>query len=241
MSTLESWMPRDLEIANRYIDKARTLRSFLAESGNEPLLSLVDDFTRATVHFGRCELHMHVADRNETLNSKAAIVSPEKKRAKNYHARGLQELGQAKAKLTLFVDKAHLSIDEQKVKQIWKNLEGEIRTSWVEALGDLDMKPSDAEKLGNVMNECCTAAAGGFKSLSEHIVKQFEELERVRKTPTRGTESNWPYWKLAAVAVWLGMTVAGVILALQRGAAWWDIGMIILIGLIGTLLLAFGC
>jgi hypothetical protein len=240
MSTLESWMPQDLEIANRYVDKARVLRSILAESRSEPLVSLADVLTRATVQFGRCELHMHVADRNAALKSNAAIVASKKKRAMDHHARGLQELASAKPDLARFIDGVSPD-DEQQALKAWKGMGAGIKASWLEALGDLDMKPSDAEKLNVVMEECCAAAETGLKSLGRHIAKQFDELERLRKTPTRGTESNWPYWKLVAVAIWLGFTVAGVILALQRGAQWWDVAMIILIGLIGTLLIAFGC
>ena len=240
MATLESWMPNDLDIANRYIEKARTLRGVLAESGSESLVSLADSLTRATVQFGRCELHMHAADRNAALNINAALISSGIKRAMSYHARGLEYLAGAKPALTRLAEEAS-SIAEEEVRKIWSGIEGEIKESWLSALGDLDMKPSDAQKLLGVMDECSAAAATGFKGLVGHIDQQFQKLEQLRKTPTRGTENNWPVWKLAAVAVWLGMTVAGVIMALQRGAAWWDIGMIILIGLIGILLIAFGC
>jgi hypothetical protein len=265
MATLESWMPQDLKIANRYIDKARTLRGILAESGSPGLLSLVDSLTRATVQFGRCELHMHGADRRAALNgddtalaasgkkqptyvaernvaagTNAGTASSAAKRAMAYHTRGLEELANAKPGLTQFLKEVS-SVDEQAVAKTWKGIEPGLKASWLEALGDLDMKPSDAKKLNKVMNECCAAAETGLKGLGGYIGKQFEELERLRKTPTRGTEDNWPYWKLVAVAIWLGMTVAGVVLALQRGAAWWEVAMIILIGLIGTLLLAFGC
>lgn len=240
MTTLDSWMPSDLEIANKYIEQARSLRSVLAESGSQSLLSLADCLTRATVQFGRCELHMHVADRNTALNRNEPFVASETKRAMDYHARGLKELENIKPELTRFIEEVS-SMDGGTGQKLWKGIEAEIKESWLESLADLDMKPSDAKKLNMVMDECCAATENGLKGLGSHISEQFSELERLRNTPTRGTEDNWPYWKLAAVAIWLGFTVAGVILALQRGAQWWEIGMIILIGLIGTLLLAFGC
>lgn len=241
MSTLESWMPQDLEIANRYIEKAQTLRSILAESGSKSLLSLFDCLTRSTVQFGRCELHMHVAERNEALKSNNAIVSFEKKRALNYHARGLKEFSNTRPELTRFIEEVSLD-DTEEVRKIWQDIEPQIKASWLETLGDLDMKPSDAEKLNIVMDECCAAAAEtGLKGLGEYIAKQFDELERLRKTPTRGTEDNWPWWKLVGVAIVLGITVTGVVLKLRLGAAWWDVAGAVLISLIGILLISLGC
>lgn len=240
MATLESWMPHDLEIANRYLNQARTLRGILADGGSASVVALADRLTRATVHFGRCELLMHRVDRNAALNTNAALVSTETKRAMAYQARGLQELTGVELELSRLLEEMS-ALDEQATRTGWEKLEPELKASWLEALGDLDMKPSDAEKLRVVFDDCCAAAAAGPKRIAEHLGKQFAELERLRKSSTRGTEDNWPYWKLVAVALWLGITVASLLLTLQRGARWWEIGMIVFISLCGILLIAFGC
>jgi anti-sigma factor RsiW len=82
----------------------------------------------------------------------------------------------------------------------------------------------------------------GLAGLSRYLHGQVEELDKVRRTPERGTWANsFPWWKIVAAAIWLGVTAFAVWQAVTFGAPWWSIAMIIFVALVGTILIALGC
>lgn len=240
MATLETWMPHDMKAAERYLEQSLNLRKILSETGSKALTSLADQLTAATMSFGRCELHMRVAERNGAIDTRSGQVPGSTKRAMDHQAKGLQALEGVEKWLGQLTNEAK-QLDGQDAGKSWGQFETEMKSSWQEAIADLDMKPSDARKLQKVMEECCQAGSKGMTGMAEHIGRQFQELKRLRKTPSRGTEDNWPWWKIVAAAVWVGMTVYGVYDLLINGAPWWSAAMVILIGLLGTILIILGC
>jgi|GEM_PF-2366278 len=243
MATLETWMPHDMKMAERYLAQADQLKNILSNAESKVLTAITDQFTAATMLFGRCELHMRVSERKDALDkdaSQKAISELDKQHALRFQSQGLDSLKVAMRHLKDLKKEAS-EFDQKKIKNQWSEFEKDIKSSWKAALNELDMKPSDATKLQTVMEACSKAGSNGMSGLATFIEEKIIELEKFRNTASRGTEDNWPVWKLAAVAVWLGMTVYGVYNLLVRGAPWWNVAMVILIGLIGTLLIALGC
>jgi hypothetical protein len=193
----------------------------------------------ATLAFGSCELRMRRADRLNVLDLYGGESAALAGSALEHNQRGLQALKDVR----VFVERlgAH-ELDDDTLGR-WREASGGLRESWRQELAELDTGESDTRHLITMAEDAFAAVdSDGLKGLSAFMGAKLEELESVRSSKSRGTEArSFPWWKLVAAAIWLGFSVYAIINALNRGAAWWDIGMIIFIALIGIVLIALGC
>ena len=76
----------------------------------------------------------------------------------------------------------------------------------------------------------------------EWLSERVAELDRMRHQPDdeNTVAFVFPWWKIVAVAVWLGMTAHAARRRITTAAPWWDIAAIALIALIGALVLSLG-
>jgi len=240
MATVTNYMSREQLPMTEFASYTSQLRTVITKSGLASLEQLHDVMTSATLQFANCELTLRHADRSAALDMYAARVAARTKLGASYNARGITRLGDAQQAIAeLRKEGAPL---RQEGPKVWKDLSEQMRTDWKEHALRLDVKPTDAAKIDQLMDDCLRAVdAGGVDGLVDHIGKNIGELQRLRASPDRGTQSNFPYWKLAAAAIWLGITVASVWRLVTFGAHWWDIAATILVAVLGTILIALGC
>lgn len=239
MATLESRMPHDMKVVSTYIEHALHLRNIFSQSESPALPLLADHLTEATAMFSRCEQQMRLAERIAALEKKSPLGQAAVKRAKQFQDKGLKTMKSAGALIDKLMQES-AEAGDKKTAKAWTEFERDMRGFWKNALIETDMKQSDAIRLEKVMDECCRAGAGGAKGLANYIGEQFAELERLRKTPSRGMEQNYTAVAIAAVAAWLGVTTWFIYNLLARGAAWWEVALYILLTIILALLAIFG-
>ena len=133
---------------------------------------------------------------------------------------------------------------DDKAAGLWTAESGQFRADWRDHIAQVDVGESDAQHLVQIMDDCCDALdKNGPSGLSVYLASQLDELEKQRSADNRGTQlaSPFPFWKIVAAAIWLGISVYTVWWRITHGAAWWDIGAVILIATIGLICISLGC
>jgi hypothetical protein len=239
MATKSSWLSRDQSAQADFARDVSALKAFVGDGDQFGLSGVIDAFAAATSRFGSCELSIRRAER-------LAVVGASPEEAKLLTERALRENDRGLAAIAAvqgFVDGlGKVPIDDQARKR-WSAESKDIQDHWTEQLTQLDVGASDARHLLKMTQDAFGAINdGGPAGLGEYLAGHLAELDKVRRTPERGTWTNsFPWWKIVAAAIWLGITAFAVWRAVTFGAAWWDVAMIIFIALIGTILIALGC
>jgi hypothetical protein len=87
----------------------------------------------------------------------------------------------------------------------------EFSSDLMPLLTEADIKPSDVITLKAIQDEVMTVAIGkGVPGLIQHVLTNMEKLAELRDRPDRGAVDNIAWWKIAAIAAFLGLWVAAV-------------------------------
>jgi len=239
MTTVSSWLSREQKAQADFLTEVSKLKTYVGDLAPDGFKDAIDALTSATSRFGDCELRVRAAERFAVIGVSAEEATSLNARGLASNERGLAALGV----FTTFVDGLEKVQVRKGAAELWAAESPDIRDQWREQLAQLDLGPADAKHLVGMMDECFSAIdKDGMTGLSRYLRDQVEELDKVRRTPERGTWANsFPWWKIVAAAIWLGVSVYAVWQAVTYGAPWWSIAMIIFIALIGTVLIALGC
>jgi hypothetical protein len=239
MTTKSSWLSREQTAQSDFLTEVSKLKTYVGDLGPAGFKEAIDGLTSATSRFGDCELRIRAAERFTVIGVFADEVTSLTDRGLASNERGLAALGA----FTAFVDGLEKVPTHKGATERWAAESKDIRDQWREQLAQLDLGPADAKHLVGMTDECFSSIdTDGMAGLARYLRGHVEELDKVRRTPERGTWANsFPWWKIVAAAIWLGVTAYAVWQAVTYGAPWWSIAMIIFVALVGTILLALGC
>lgn len=179
-----------------------------------PLLSdYYYGFAAAVDNFGQCELHFRSADRCSILNIDADKQAFENRELIRFNNIGLDALNKASLSLA-----GYILINPGSTTPIGQNQVAGLRTYMAEFISNIEMKASDAKKMMDTFDEIVTAVnTNGEQGFLTYLQTKTAQLQAFRQSPSRGTEENIPVWKLAAIAVFLGLGIYGIIRCFVRG------------------------
>ena len=239
MATTASWLSREQAAQADFIRHVAELKAFAGDADKTSFGEAIDAFASVTRRFGTCELSIRRGERLGVVGTSRAESKALLEHGRHANEGGLAALGSVQA----FVDDLAATPVDDTAQGRWKAESSTVRAEWKEQLAQVDIGASDARHLVRITDACFSSLdEAGPAGLSRYLAEQLAELEKVRRTPERGTWANsFPWWKIVAAAIWLGITAYAVWRAITYGAAWWDVAMIIFIALIGTILIALGC
>lgn len=174
------------------------------------LNEFVEGFLNAVSYFGLSELEFRKKDRCEGKASFKLLKSSYNLNGVRYNKKGLKSLSIASSELKLF--KSNLKIDK---KNIFKD--EEFKQDLLSFFVDLEIKPSDVNKLTGVLNETLKECSKGPEQTILFLQKKVEELNKLRNSPDRGAIDNIPWWKLVAIAVMIGLSVWDIWRCIYKG------------------------
>lgn len=162
-------------------------------------------FIEALLWFGRTERIAHAAQRRT-----AAGLKPDPgtdATVRKFNNNGLAALADATAALQRAAASIPAAAPKKEALAAAADVFGDLKGLFA----DCDIKPSDVGKLAKLLDEATAAVASGEKSGFDAMLKKLGELDAARRRPDRGDVENIPIWKIAAIAVFLGLTLAVVL------------------------------
>lgn len=200
---------KELEILNTFRTAYNELAPMLDRHGLSEVAEASRTFGDALIQFGRCERLARRQERNravtgtkEDKNELAAVAS-------------LNKRGQTSLKLAInqlrAAEKTLSPVDGKKISPALKAGLTEFSADIMPLLSEGDIKPSDVLKLKAIQDEVMAVAIGkGERGLIEHVLSNMKKLTELRNRPDRGAVDNIPWWKIVAIAVFLGLWVWAV-------------------------------
>lgn len=176
---------------------------------DDSLAHLSDMLLSALTLFGECEFYAREAERCNLLKRQKEREKYASAMMKKRNDAGLEILKLSKARLSQ-IDFKGIQASRAQITKAAAGLD-QYADEFRDILVDSGIKPSDAKKVDSVLTEIMKAAKRGFGDLGELIATKHDELEALRKSVDRGTHDNVPAYKLVAVALFLGISVIGVL------------------------------
>lgn len=202
--------PSDVEDRVRLVDQGYSeFREFLDRLEPYPE---VQQFGRglleATLNFGESELLIQLGEKESVLGGARAMEASRKKDALALNKHGIGVLNGARRSLVKGAGKGVEVTEEDRAAL---EAAGErFRRELVKG----PLKPNDARQIYDLWEEMSSAKS--LDDLADKISARAKTLAEARGRKTRGTESNVAFWKLAAAAAIVGISVWGVICCNNR-------------------------
>jgi len=202
-------------------------------------IAALDSIAEGALRFGVCELRMRRAERLKTLDPNDPAIKPLRTIAIANNKRGLAALAGVRSFAKAL---AAAEVDSEKLEQ-WRKVSSDLRAEWREQVSQLDVNSEKARHIVRIMDECCKALdSSGAAGLGQHLLDTLAELEKQRRAPNRGTqESSFPWWKIVAAALIMGLTALEIYILVTTGAPWWQFYLVALFNCILMLFAALGC
>lgn len=198
-------LSREQQATQEFMKASEHLRQVADDRHGTGLLEFTDALVQAIACFGTSELYARQAERGSALDVHASRVMFSSKMSARCNEKGIKTLSYAREALKHFrKDLSSFPIDTKLNDSDINIAQQEIR----EALADLEIKESDVIKIDKVFTVGFELVRSqGVSSLPEYLESQISNLERIRRQPDRGAIENIPVWKLAAIAIAVGVWI----------------------------------
>lgn len=186
------------------------LQEAINDTKLEPLIALNNILIDAVSWFGISEHYARQAERSALIKDSARAKQCQLS-LERHNQTGLHVLSRAQAHME------SLSSEFGKGRPSGKDKEAETMvTRPLEDLktiiADFEIKPSDARKLGDAIDQVGKAFnEAGHGGVVKLVQTKISELREVRSRPDRGAVENIPIWKAIAIIAAIGIWVIGVI------------------------------
>lgn len=218
-----------MEILNReqkavyeFMTASAMMRQVADDGHGKGLLDLTDALLQAIASFGVSELYARIAERCKALGIKDSRYQLALENSVYNNKKGLRNLSYAQNAFKQFRKDLGTYPKDTNLSEDLDILQRELR----DGLVDLEIKASDVIKIDNAIKECFdTVRPKGIEGLADYIKMKLSELENIRKKDDRGAIENIPVWKIAAVAVALGVWVWGLFRCKWWGSCSWKEGL----------------
>ncbi|MCU0327235.1 MAG: hypothetical protein MUF45_18730 [Spirosomaceae bacterium] len=162
------------------------------------LNEFVEGFTNSISFFGISELEFRKRDRSRSKTSVDSLKNVYSLNGTRNNTKGLKCLKIASAELKQFQNT--LKLDK---KYTFKA--DDFRSELLVFFEDLEIKPVDVDKLLKVLDETLSECSKSPEQTIAYLQKKVEELNKLRSSEDRGAVDNIPWWKIVAIAVFVGL------------------------------------
>lgn len=164
------------------------------------LNEFVEGFTNSVSYFGVSELEFRKRDRCRSKSSLDTLKSVYNLNGIRNNTKGLKCLKIASSELKQF--QTTVKFDK---KYVFKadEFRGELLTFFEE----LEIKPTDVDKLIKVLDETLSECSKSPEQTIAYLQNKSVELDKLRSSDDRGAVDNIPFWKIVAIAVFVGLAV----------------------------------
>jgi hypothetical protein len=198
------------------VEWAKVVGPLVEEAKGFPAPTLAEftgTWAKSVSYIGQAELYARRSERYEVFGSDERLAAFAHEQFKKYNARGVEGLGVARKQLAQLRPEL-IEFDRQLASEgrdVRAELE-EFRTETYAGFAEIEVKRSDAEQFRDMADRAITVAGSeGLAGLARWADGKLREATEARKRPDRGAETNFAFWKLAAV----------VALLLVLGIAFW--------------------
>lgn len=165
---------------------------------------LNDNLIQAIASFGVGELHARRAERLQALKLSGSRSQAAAKLSARYNEKGQKLLDSA----MVGVKALEKDLEKYPKEPLSAVIVDEFYEDLREALVDLEVKASDVEQINTVIRSGFDQFRGKPpQGISEYLTSKIKELGDIRKRSDRGAVSNVPLWKIAAIAVAVGVWI----------------------------------
>ncbi|MES2691537.1 MAG: hypothetical protein V4658_14105 [Bacteroidota bacterium] len=178
--------------------------------GECELADFLEAYNDACSLFGLSELYFRQAGRIEEGTGETDLITYYTELGTAYNEKGIGVLTLAIAGLQAYVD-SHAFIPPGTPA----NFTGMVN-EFKFYFENMETKPSDTAELVTVLNETITAVSVGEKASYEYLLTKANELKIVRLSPDRGASTNLAWWKIVAIAVYIGLAAIEIWLCILR-------------------------
>lgn len=194
-----------LNAVKDYLGTSEYLRQIADDGHGRGILEFTESFIQSVASFGVSELYAREAERCIALKLSDTKADYSLERSKQYHEKGLRNIAYAKESLKQF--KAELKEYPNDLK-LEKNDIADFMKEFNEELSNLEIKKSDVEKISKTVKESMNfIAKKGANALPDYLEDKIDELGKIRSQADRGAVDNIPVWKIAAIAVAVGIWI----------------------------------
>jgi hypothetical protein len=199
---------------------AKAIGPLVQEAGDFPVEGFgrfVAAWSKAVSYVGESELYARKAERYEVFGVEEAVAQAARARFERLNDVGAEGLERARRDLDALQD-GFAQLDRE-LEGSGRDLRQELdehRLLTLESLADAEMKRSDAEQLRELIDDAYeTATSRGLAGLGGWMAGKLDEGVKARRSPDRGAETNFPWWKLVAVIALL--IALGIAFAIHCG------------------------
>jgi hypothetical protein len=231
-----AWLSREQRAEADFGNAMTRLRSHFDQPEAR---TATDAMTEATLRFAACERHMRRAERLEALDLREAEAKELAESALADNERGLGALPSIRP----LIDELSREETDPEALSRWRESSPRIRAEWRANVVEVDLSAHHAGILNRLMDECCDAVdERGAAGLGHHLSRALDELEKARRSDDRGTHAeSFPWWKIVAVAIVLGISIGVTLWLIKNGAPWWNAYLVWLLACIAVLLVVLAC
>lgn len=162
------------------------------------LNEFVEGFTNAVSYFGVAELEFRKRDRCRSKMSLKSLYNVYEGSGTRNNNKGLKALKIASHELKQF---KKMFGSEKKTVFNGEEMKTELSIFFEE----LEIKPADVDKLLKVLDETLKVCSESPEKTIAYLQKKTEELIKLRDSKDRGAVDNIPWWKIVAIAVFVGL------------------------------------
>lgn len=195
---------RNQQATLEYLNASQYLRQISESPNGTGLLEFTSSFVNAVSFFGISELKAREAERAGILDVQSNKVITSLKASSQFNEKGFRTLSYARDSLKKFRDELVNVTDTKKYDDKFLIFQSELN----EALVEVETKASDVKIISDSFTECFDLMKNkGVHSLPDYLEEKINNLEDIRKRPDRGAVQNIPLWKVAAIAVAVGVLI----------------------------------
>ncbi len=178
------------------------LLSFV-NSGETEVATFLESFNDACSLFGLSELYFRQKGRIEFASGEPDLIAYYDELGQQYNNKGIDLLTLAIEDLQVYINSnqfpagppADFSGFVEEFKVYFENLE---------------VKPRDTQELVTVLNDTVNAVQPGEQATLQYLLNKAIELRTVRQSPDRGADTNLAWWKIVAIAVYVGLAATEI-------------------------------
>lgn len=197
-------LTREQAACSEFLRSSDFMREIADDKHGRALLDFTDSLILAVTAFGTAELHARHAERCEVLKLPAQRARLASQQSARHHDKGLTLIAHCRKSLKEFRRELDDFPTDTVPAREFETLHKDIR----EALVELEVKASDVDKIDKTIRTCLDlVSANGAATLPDYLDKHLDELESLRKRKDRGAVENIPVWKVAAIALAVGVWV----------------------------------
>jgi hypothetical protein len=178
--------------------------------GEPELSEFLEAYNDACSLFGLSELYYREKGRIENSTGDINMINYYNGLGENYNQKGITVLTLAISGLQNYVNTHNFIPPGQDVD--FTSLISEFKFYFE----NMETKPSDTAELVTVLNQTITAVTEGEQASFQYLLDKAIELRTVRQSPDRGASTNLAWWKIVAIAVYLGLAAIEIWLCILR-------------------------